>query len=501
VNLGLFEPLLNLLREMLPEDQPLYLVGGAVRDILLNRPIHDLDFTLPSPVRPFSRRLADILGAGFYMLDPVRETARLIWTRPDGERISLDFASLRESTLEADLRGRDFTINAMALPVSQPDSLIDIMGGAADLRTGVLRACSGSTFADDPARILRAFRLSLELKLKIQPETYRLLLASVPELSRVSPERQRDELFKMLDGPRVASAIRLLEQSGTLKILAPELLQLKGLQQSEPHVLDGWEHTLAVIQELEHLFDVLVGGYKENASSNLVHGMAVLRLGMFREHLTRHFSSKLNPERSLRSLLFLAALYHDTGKPRALKVDPSGRTRFIEHDLYSEELAAERGRALALSTVEIDRLTVLVRQHMRIHLQAKDNPRLQPRTVHRYFRACGEAGVDLCLLSLADMLGVYRSSLPQERWQAELEVCNQLLDAWWNQSDSMVNPPGLVNGNDLKDHFLLENSPLIGKLLVVIKEAQAAGEVKTREEALRCATAWLKVNAGSRSKE
>ncbi len=150
-----FSDLLEKIAAALPPDQAAYLVGGAVRDALLQRVTHDLDFAMPGEdVLTVSRRLADRIGAAFYPLDEERDTGRLVIVRPDGSRQMLDFAALRGPDLESDLRARDFTINAMAVDVRQPQSLIDPLGGAADLLGKRLSACSATAFTDDPLRIL-----------------------------------------------------------------------------------------------------------------------------------------------------------------------------------------------------------------------------------------------------------------------------------------------------------------------------------------------------------
>jgi poly(A) polymerase len=486
-----YPEVIDTIRSIQTTDQPVYLVGGAVRDILLKRPVHDMDFALPGAVRPLARQVADRLGGAFYVMDEARDTVRVICKQIDGARLILDFAALRAPALEDDLLARDFTINALAISLNDPDRLIDPLHGAADLHNKILRMCSSRAFQDDPARILRAVRHSLDLNLRILPETYREMCVEVPLLRRVSSERQRDELFKILEGKNTAAGIRVLAQSGALTVILPELVSLQGVKQSSPHVLDVWEHTLATVQELEKLFGVLTGNFDREISANLTHGMAVLRMGMFREQLNQHFSQSLNPNRSLRGLLFLAALFHDSGKPEVSFVEADGRIRFIHHEHISSDLLENRAKALAFSQVEIDRCTTVIKNHMRLHFLSSREELPSPRSVYRFFRDCGLAGVDVCLLSLADLLAMYRSTLPQAVWQKELEVAHIMLENWWNKPNSVIRPPRLLNGNDLKGHFGLAGGPIIGKLLEVIQEAQAVGEVISREGAFQLASDWL----------
>ncbi len=470
------------LRKLAGEPGRVYLIGGAVRDALLNRPSHDLDFGVAGRAIPLARRLADQVGADFYIMDDEHDVARVLGTNPEGIAFNLDFAGLRGPSLEADLRARDFTVNAVAVDVFATEQLIDPLKGAQDLKDKLLRACSSASMTDDPLRVVRGVRQSIALGLHIHPPTWQWMKTAAPELTRISAERQRDELFRILSGGNIATALRLLDAAGALPMLLPELSQLKGAVQGPPHVYDVWEHTLALVDRLEGLYDALVGNYTHEAA-DLTLGMAVLRLGRFREQFAEHFEVSLNPQRNLRALLFLAGLYHDAAKPLSRSVDEHGRVHYYGHDERGLELVENRARALALSNPEIERLKNLVGCHMRLHLLAKDSSSVSRRAIYRYFRAAGPAGVELCLLSLADMLAVYGPTLPQAAWQAELDVCRSLLEAWWVMPAQVVHPQRLLSGDDLKNLYGLKPGRQIGDLLDSLAEAQAAGEISTRAEA------------------
>lgn len=470
------------LRKLVGEPGRVYLIGGAVRDALLNQPSHDLDFGVAGRAIPLARRLADQTGADFYIMDDEHDVARVLGRTDDGTDYALDFAGLRGHSLEADLRARDFTINAVAVDVFATEQLIDPLKGAQDLKDKLLRACSAASMADDPLRVVRGVRQSVALGLHIHPQTFQWMKAAAPDLSRISAERQRDELFRILSGREIATALRLLDAAGALPILLPELSPLKGAVQGTPHVYDVWEHTLALVDRLEGIYDALVGEYTHEAS-DLTLGMAVLRLGRFRDQFAEHFNVALTPQRNLRALMFLAGLYHDTAKPFTRSVDEAGRVHYYEHDAQGVDLAEQRARALALSNPEIERLKTLVGCHMRPHLLAKDSSSVSRRAIYRYFRAAGPAGVELCLLALADLRAVYGPTLPQDTWQNELEVCRTLLEAWWEMPAQVVHPPRLLSGNDLQSLYGLKPGRQIGDLLDSLAEAQAAGEISTRAEA------------------
>lgn len=475
----------------LPPGTRLWLVGGALRDALLDRPVIDLDFVVEGDALAVARRLADRLGAAFYPLDRERGTGRVIQQLPPR---TLDFAALREPTIEQDLRARDFTVNAMAVPLDQLDRLLDPTGGLQDLKDRRLRACSAHAVADDPVRALRAVRLAAQLELRMEPATLRQVSTAAKTLESVAAERVRDEFLRMLDAPRPGRAVRLMDALGLLLAVLPDLGRLRGLPQPPPHALEAWGHTLATVDRLGDLLAVLGPVHDEEASADLILGQAVLLLGRFREGLAQHLARQLSLGRQARGLLFLAALYQDAGKPAAARTDEQGRVRFLGHEKLGAELAAERARRLRLSAAEEARLTTVVLHHMRPAWLAAQ-PAVSDRAVYRFFRQTGEAGVDAVLISLADFLATYTPPPPQQEWGRRLEAARKLLEAHFERPGEVIRPPALIRGNELAAALGLSPGPRLGRLLEEIREAQASGEVTTRSQAIELARAALRQDA------
>ena len=205
-----FPPLVEQVQGVLPKRTKVYLVGGAVRDAILHQESNDLDFAVEKDALKIARKVANALEGAYYRMDEEHETGRVILKQAGGARFILDFAVFRQPDLEDDLRGRDFTINAMAVDLRSPQELLDPLGGLNDLFNKQLRACSSSAFSDDPVRILRAIRFAAKLNLKMTPETRGWLKDSTGEMTKPSEERIRDELFKILDIPQIATSIRAL---------------------------------------------------------------------------------------------------------------------------------------------------------------------------------------------------------------------------------------------------------------------------------------------------
>ena len=489
-----YSPLLDKIRDILPE-QEIYLVGGAVRDMLLNRVSPDLDFAVPSKGISLARRVANALKADFMVLDEERDTGRVIVTESDGKRTFLDFATYRGRGLEEDQRARDFTINAIAFDL-RTQTLLDPLNGASDLRLKTIRACSPTSLSDDPVRILRAVRQAAAFQFRIELETRKAMKQAASFLSGVSPERQRDELFKILEGSKPDASMRALEMLGIFPFLLPELPELKGVEQSPPHIYDVWEHTLSVLGHLENILAALAPGYSADDTNDLFTGLLTLRIGRFRDQFARHFAESLNTDRSVRSALFFAALYHDVQKPATKTVELGGRIRFFDHDVKGAEVAEERGRVFNLSNDELERIKLIVGHHMRFHFFTSrlEGEKKEPsrKAIYRFFRAAGKAGVDLVLLGLADLRGTQGSDLRQETWTAALDVARILLENYWEKPQETVAPPRLLNGNELMSELGLEPGPIVGQLLEEIREAQATGSVKTREQAFDFAREHLR---------
>ena len=491
-----YPPLIDKVRDALP-NQDIHLVGGAVRDMLSKRLSRDLDFALPSNGISSARRVANALNGDFMVLDGERDTGRAIITEADGTRTFLDFATYRGATLDEDLHARDFTMNAIAYDL-RANTIMDPLNGASDLRAKTIRACLPTSISDDPLRILRAIRQAAAFDFKIERETRKLMQQSAHLLPNISPERKRDEVFKILEGTQPAASMRALEMLGVFPYLLPELSALKGVRQSPPHIYDVWEHTLSVLGYLEEILAALEVDKSTEHISDPLRLMLVNGLGRFRDRFVAHFAESLNTDRSVRAALFFAAVYHDVEKPATRSVDETGRIRFFDHDVKGAEVAAKRGRAFNLSNDEVERIGKIIKNHMRFHFFTSrmegDKEEPSRKAIYRFFRDSGEAGIDLVLLGLADLRGTRGAAISQETWMAALDIAKILLENYWEKPQETVAPTRLLNGNDLIHQLNLEPGRIIGQLLEAIREGQATGKINTREDAISSAHEWLAEN-------
>jgi putative nucleotidyltransferase with HDIG domain len=466
-----------------------WVVGGAVRDALLERPVHDWDFATNRDALDLARAVGDALGGAYFPLDTERGTGRVILTAEHGARLELDFAVLRGPDLEADLAARDFTINAMAL--DETGALVDPLGGEADVKARRIRAASERAFQKDPLRTLRAARLEAELGFEIEPQTAAWIRRDAPLLTLPSAERLRDEFARGMALPGASAYLRRLDELGLLPHVAPELETLKGVAQSPPHRFDVWRHTLAIVDTLEMVVAAVTGASSRPRPRALADappaawGDIARTLSQFSGDVREHLAVEPCTGRNRALLLKLAALLHDIGKPETWS-EEDGYIHFYGHEPAGARIAAARLRRLRFSGDEVRRVRTIVEGHLRPpHLARAE--KVTRRAVYRYFRATGDAGVEIVLLSLADHLATWGPNLQERRWARRLEVAELLLSHYFEQREETVAPPPLLSGHDLMTELGLEAGPEIGRLLEALREAQAAGEVRTREEALTLA--------------
>ncbi len=473
----------------LKRDRDVYLVGGFVRDALMGRASHDIDLMVPPPATPLARKLADTLSAAFFPLDEARDVARVLVQRPDGD-LWVDVAAMRGS-LKEDLLARDFTVNAIAMDITRwPEAkIVDPLHGAEDIRAKLLRAVGPDSFRSDPVRVLRLVRFASTLGFGIEENTWNLAREAARLLPAVSAERIRDEIVHMADASGFAKAVVRMDELGVLQYTFPEMLALKGLEQSPPHVKDVFNHTLAVVDWVEVFLDCIHGvSCSEDTEAN--REMAAF----FREY-GEEFSDRLDRTlvagRSEVSLLKLAALAHDWGKPKTRSVGEDGRIHFFEHDLVGAEMVARRMRALAFGQKEIRLVGNLVRLHMRIPM-LHNSPKVTDRAIFRLVRDAGDGLPELVLLSLADHRGTYGDTLIPERWKARLALVRRILDFRFKRLGGAL-PKPLLSGRDLMQIWDIPPGPGMGELLDALAEAQAMGEVRDRDEAVR----WVEERIGA----
>jgi tRNA nucleotidyltransferase/poly(A) polymerase len=303
-------------------------------------------------------------------------------------------------------------------------------------------------------------------------------------LPAAAAERIRDEFIHILDLPHPGIALRLMDQLRLLAAVLPELEALRELRQPPPHEYLGLDHTLAVADRLGEILDVRSAAGEVSRAGDFIRARVASELEPFREEVVLHLRQQPTSGRNQRELLFLAALMHDVGKPECRQENADGRIRFIGHERASAELAAKRGSALRLSNTEIKSLSSVVLHHMWPGALQSSGVPPTPRATYRFWRENGPDGISVILLSLADLLGMRPLPPDEAAWSPRLEVASALLRGYLETLPALLSGPPLVRGEDLMENLRQPPGPLIGRLLEFVREAQAAGDIKNREDAL-----------------
>ncbi|RFD78428.1 CCA tRNA nucleotidyltransferase [Gardnerella vaginalis] len=417
----------------------LALVGGPVRDMLLHRVSHDLDFCTsarPEEFEPILRRWGH---DGFWDMGRKFGTLGAMRRRSDGTEVKVEVTTYRSDvydpdsrkpevqygdTLEGDLSRRDFTVNAMALRVPELE-FVDPFGGASDLAKGVLRTPVDprQSFDDDPLRMMRAVRFVAQLGFTIETNTAEAIVDMADRLTIVSAERIRDEITKLLLSDRPRQGLEALVESGIAKRVLPEIPALQ-LEIDEYHRhKDVFEHTMMVLERAIAL---------ETAPEGPVPA----------------------PDLTLR----LAALLHDIGKPSTRKFEDGGKVSFHHHDVVGAKMTRKRLKALHFDHHIIDDVSELVNLHLRFHGYV-DEP-WTDSAVRRYVKDAGHLYERLNRLTRADATTQNRrKSLMFEHAMDEME--DRVRELKKQEDFNAIRPD--VDGNEIMQILQLQPGPTVGE--------------------------------------
>lgn len=486
--------ILDLVRSEVKPEKVLYIVGGAVRDILLGCSLNDLDFVFSENPTHLAKQIARKLKAGFFVLDDERNTARVVFHRDGDQLFSLDFVKFTGSDLLADLTNRDFTVNAIAISIKNLEEFIDPLGGIKDLAAGLLRTCSEMSLLNDPVRVLRGIRLALQFNFRYGNGVPEQMKAASKHLPKTSYERQRDEFFKILEGPDPAEGMLYCRKFDVFNTLIPSLIAQEDIPASPPHTLPLFDHTIAVIEYLDIFLESLHPTPERDSELSWWASNFKSRLGKYTKDIGNYLGQEITPGRSKKGLLLFGALLHDIGKPDTMVVGEDGHLHFYGHAKIGASLAWNAAKRLQMSNAELEWIQKLVRYHM--HLLPLINNERNPnrREIYKFYKDTGEIGPAIILLSLADTAATYGQNLTLEKWDQALKVCEAMSFAWWKDRKNVIAPELFLDGNDLQNRFGLKPGRTIGQLLEKLEEAQATGQVQTAADAELIVKEYLKGN-------
>lgn len=448
----------------------IYLVGGIVRDLLAGHPPADIDLVVAGDIVRVAGQIAGKTGGR--VIDLGKKGFEVL--RVASPETAIDITPLAHPTIESDLLQRDFTINAMAYDV-KAQRLVDCTGGHADMRRKKIRMVSPAVFEKDPARLVRAYRLSAVLHYSIAEGTEAAIGRHRHLIGSVAGERVWAELVKIFSIADASPVIMRMAASGLLTAIFPELQPAVGCTQNRHHTLDVFDHSLRVYDELESLLSPSSGRFQslvDTAGAAQLSGHA--------------------------AMLKYASLLHDVGKPTTRQVDPDGRVRFHGHAAKSAVITAAIGRRLKLSNRQRQVSDAIIRHHIRplfLYL-ASENGSLGRRGTVRFFNRCGDLALPIIVHAMADIMAKGKGM--QRRDSGFINFCDGLLDAYVDYKDRQAAVPPLISGNDLISVFGLSPSPRFKYILGRVDEGRLSGEMDTRDQALKWVEAHLSLETRRR---
>jgi tRNA nucleotidyltransferase (CCA-adding enzyme) len=429
---------LSILKKFHQKNRAIYLVGGAVRNLLLNQPIKDLDFTTSATPKEIQK----LFPKSFY--DNNYGTVKISHRQGQIEittfRQEAGYKDYRHpdkivwgKSIEEDVTRRDFTINALALgkPAKQKDfhlELIDNFSGQEDLKKGLIRAVGNpqERFKEDALRLLRAIRFACQLNFEIEPKTLAAIKQQASLIENISGERIRDELFKILVGNQVEKGFELARKTNLINYFLPELMKGYKMKQKGHHLWGVWKHSL--------------------------------------------LSAQYCPSRD--PIVRLAALTHDIGKPVVVR-EINGERTFYNHEVVGAAIARRIGQRLRLAKKDLDKLVTLVRYH-----QFSVSEKQTDKAIKRFIRRVGQENIpDMIALRTGDRLG---SGAKETSWRTEA-FKKRLIEV---QKKPFSVKDLKINGNDVMKTLNIPPGPRVGQILTAIFEKVEEGKIPNKRKIL-----------------
>jgi poly(A) polymerase len=462
MNIDSIENISKLLKTLGVEIPKLYIVGGAVRDWLLKKEIKDIDIVCRN-AKKLTKSIADLNEMTVVAFEKKTDEPCYRLFNRDTNEITIDFVEMRGININEDLKCRDFTINAIAIEIIPGNSaltIIDPLGGQNDLKKRLIRLCSNRAIKDDPLRMLRAVRFSAELGFTIENDTELSIVQQAFLLNESAPERVMSEMIRIFAVPHSASYIRKMDQLYLLDIVFPEIRPMKGCTQSSYHHQDVWNHSMSVLENCEHILNNLEKFFGDQNP---------LILNYLRK-------------KDRISLLKIACLFHDVGKPCTRELKPeSGKVTFYGHDAKSKDILSDMALRLKISRKSRVLLETLAAEHLHVVNISKIG--VKKSTVIRFFRKIGDDALLSIILSMADTQSKMGPSTRELEKKVYLDWCRKIVAEYFSFIKKQFAIKNLISGKDLINLGLVPG-PYMGKILKQTREAQDSGIFRNKQDAL-----------------
>jgi poly(A) polymerase len=456
----------------LSKDFDIYAVGGFPRDLLLKRNLNDIDLVVSKNVLKYSKKIADAFKSKLITLNEASKTYRIILK--DNVVANIDISPFNGKTIEHDLQNRDFTVNATAFNLKNFENfkkhiIFSNRNTLRDLKSKTINTVSAESFRTDPLRMLRAFRFMAELNFKISKKTLEQITKNAKLIWQSSPERIKNEFFRILSVKNSAVLIKDMDSCGLLSEIFTEIKKMKKSRRKYYYHPRGlFQHSFETMKSSENILNNLKKYFPENYID-----------------MQKHFDDNVNfSERVTRkSLLKFAALFHDSAKPETAKLK-NGKMRFLGHEELGAKKVKEIMFSLKSSKNDIETTAFLVSNHMRPATLTRNNI-VTKKAALKFFRDIGDKTPDLLTLSMSDWHSYkkFQVSSPKELKLQEKSV-RELVRYYYELKNTELLPK-IIDGNIIMKRFNLKPGPWIGELLNFSARAQIENEIFNTDEALK----------------
>lgn len=439
----------------------IYLVGGAVRDILSGNKnideIHDLDIIVTDmPAKEFAKKFdKNNDTATVIALDEINNIYRIVMA----DKINyIDVTNPVNNSLEDDIKRRDITINAIAYNIKTSE-ITDLTGGVNDLKNGIIRGLSEENFIDDPLRMIRVFRFASTTGFEIENKTLSFIEKHKGLILKPAVERRNCEILKLFGGKYADKILKKMDKLGIIDIIFPIMLDVKKVPPNSHHHLDLFNHSLATVKYIQEIY--------ENSCNDV------------KEHLD---TIDFGGDTRLAHLKF-AGFLHDIGKFSTWTIEDDGRHRFIRHDEIGEQIAKGILKEQKFSKKQIDYISGVIRHHM-YPSSVISAPNITDKIYMRYVRKAGDNAIDWITIAKADRLSARGPAVTDEMVEENLNGLNRLQEFYIKVKPTLVPLPKLLNGREIMRLKKIKPSKELGEIIEALTEAQQEGKVTTKQDAI-----------------
>ena len=436
----------------------IYLVGGAVRDAILGKISYDRDLiVIDEDAKEFSLKVAQFFDGTFIPLDEENKIYRIVLK----DKINyLDITNPIGKDLEQDIQRRDLTINAIAVNIRTGEIPQICEPFIDDIETKTIKGISEENFVEDPLRLLRIFRFHSILGFDIDQNLIEIAKKYAPFINNPAKERIEYELMKLFGGKYTDKALLKMDECGILEKIFPFVKELKQVPPNLHHHLDLFHHCIETVKQIQILYD--------NSPQDVKSHMDKIDFGGF----TRLAHLKL------------AAFMHDIGKFSTWTIEKdTGRHRFIKHEDVGAKMCVPILKKLCFSNKQIEYISYIIKKHM-YPSAVVSSPDLSEKVMLRYIRHSEDNAIDNILIAQADRLSAQGPEITKQIVEENITALNNLLNYYLEIKDTLKPLPKLIDGNDVMKILNIKPSPILGKIMTEIKEAQISGDIITKEDAI-----------------